>query len=102
MSSGYDPWMQNRDDAIRWLTEKGYLAFARDWAAGESIGIAKSVVEGPYGLQQYAPTLVWVFPDRSEDWLLLSPGTVGPTLSFASLAEAVTRAVEIIDGWGSE
>jgi len=93
--------MQNRDDAIHWLTEQGYLAFARDSALGESIGIARETVEGPEGLRIFTPTLVWVYPDKRGGWLVQPPLVPSPELSFAFLNEAIARAIEIVDGWES-
>jgi hypothetical protein len=32
--------VRDREEAIRWLVARGYRAFARDWALGESIGVS--------------------------------------------------------------
>jgi len=92
--------MENRAEAIKWLTERGYFAFARDWAAGESIGVAKrKVLDDRSGLEVFEPTLVYIFPDLEGGWLLLPPLVPSTEIPFKSLDDAVSRAVEIVDGW---
>jgi len=93
--------MENRAEAIKWLTEHGYFAFARDWAVGESIGIAKRKrsLDDRSGLEVLEPTLVYIFPDLDGGWLLQPPLVPSKAIPFKTLDDAVARAVEIVDGW---
>jgi len=92
--------MENRAEAIKWLTEHGYFAFARDWAVGKSIGVAKrTVLDDRSGLEVFEPTLVYIFPDLEGGWLLQPPLIPSKEIPFKTLDDAVSRAVEIVDGW---
>lgn len=90
--------MQTRDEAIKWLLEQGYLAFARDWAVGESIGVTKRRVVIDAGIVAFEPAVVWIFPDRSGGWLIQRPLVPSQEIPAKELSEAVSLAVEILDG----
>ncbi|HEY2253760.1 MAG TPA: hypothetical protein VGH74_21950 [Planctomycetaceae bacterium] len=91
--------VQNREEAIQWLTERGYVAFARDWAMGESTAITKREVESEIGIPTFKPTLIYVCPDRKGGWLVCPPMTGTKDIPFGALPHAVARALEFLESW---
>ena len=85
--------MRDRGEAIRWLSDRGYVAFARDWSIGESVGIAKRLVDMGDGIQAYQPTLIWIYPSEDGGCAVVPPLIPSQDVPFASLGEAVAYAL---------
>ena len=92
--------MQTREDAIKWLTEQGYVAIARDWTVGESIGVAKRIVKiEAIDIDAFEPTLLHIYADRNGAWLLQPPFNGSNSIHCDELSDAVNRAIEILEAW---
>lgn len=89
--------MQDREEAIRWLTEHGYLAFARDCALGEAIVITKRVVELDNGLRFLEPDTITVYPSANGSWNVGESIIQREDIPFADLQKAVLHAVELLE-----
>lgn len=89
--------MQNRDDAIDWLTKRGYHAFARHCALGETIGIAKKLVVGDDGINVFEPTCVVLYSIAQDRWAAMSQKIPGRDVEFSSLEAAVKHALQVLD-----
>ena len=86
--------MESRDETIRQLSEKGFVAFSRDWALGESIGVAKRQVDCD-GVMVYEPACVYLYPSLQGRWnVMLHPF---PDRQCRSLKEAAAVAVELLE-----
>jgi hypothetical protein len=83
--------MHDREEAIHWLTVKGYRAFARDWVLGKTIGVSHrppvermddplAVIDGP---------LLYIYPTEDNRWAVYDCSTHEDDVLYGDLGEAV-------------
>ena len=86
--------LTTREAAIEFLQSRGYQAWARDWAAGESIWASNSIYDCD-GLECYRER-VYLFPDHESTsrWCVMDMVVE----SFRDLTTALQAAMDHLDG----
>jgi hypothetical protein len=90
-----DEELRSRTEAVSFLRQMGYHAFARDWAMGETIGVAAgplvaAEIQGWRRMVYLAPSPTgWVLHD------LMRPGEPPPAV--ASLRQACLLAIRALE-----
>ncbi|GMV32119.1 MAG: hypothetical protein AMXMBFR59_42440 [Rhodanobacteraceae bacterium] len=88
------PDIRNRADAIAFLMAQGFHAFARDWALGESIGVAAEPFEAA-GIRGWR-RIVYIAP-AGETWEVHDlSGQADRRILAASLEAACQEVVRVL------
>jgi hypothetical protein len=79
--------MKSRAEAVAYLRERGFQAFERDWAMGETIAIFAEKLS-----ENHCAGIIYIYPSE-KGWSLATQLTID--LDYASLSEAVLAAEQI-------
>lgn len=88
--------MKEREDIIKYFKDKGYEAFARDWALGKSVGIpwGKSNVESNGVVITIWKEIIYIF-FRDGQWFVYSP-FLGKQIMLTNVEEAIAEAEKFL------
>jgi hypothetical protein len=89
--------MNTREEAIDWLTAQHYVAFARDWALGKSIGVAKRQFEVQPGIWAFEPACIFLYPIEDGRWAVVPPTAPSSDVACESLRKAVDYAMHLLE-----
>ena len=61
--------MPSREDAVMWLRARGLHAFVRDWAPGQTVGVAARAMESSPGITEL-DRLMYLIPGPGGAWIV--------------------------------